>query len=42
MVGERILIVEDEAIFAREVQRCLEKLDYQITGVARTGEAAIQ
>ncbi|MCR4438168.1 MAG: response regulator [candidate division KSB1 bacterium] len=37
----RILIVEDEAIVARDVESMLRDLGYQVVGIAATGEAAI-
>jgi two-component system, cell cycle sensor histidine kinase and response regulator CckA len=39
---KRILIVEDEALIASEVQRKLERLGYQIPVIARSGKEAIQ
>ncbi|MBC7185638.1 MAG: response regulator [Calditrichaeota bacterium] len=37
----RILIVEDEAIVARDVEGMLRDLGYQVVGIAATGEQAI-
>ena len=41
MAEKRILIVEDEAIIAKDIERALQKLAYGITGVASTGEEAL-
>lgn len=41
MAGERILIVEDEAIVAKDVEQSLIKLGYQVTGIARYGTEAV-
>lgn len=41
MAGERILIVEDEAIVAKDVEQTLKKLGYQVTGIARYGTEAV-
>jgi len=38
----RLLIVEDEAIVAMDLQQRLERLGHQVVGTAATGEAAIQ
>ena len=38
----RILVVEDEAIVARDIAEQLEALGYQAIGVASNGEAALQ
>ena len=38
----RILIVEDDAIFAFELQETLTRLGYQICGLVATGKAAIK
>jgi len=38
----RILIVEDENIVARDIQNTLKHLGYAVTGLAATGEDAIQ
>ncbi len=37
----RILIVEDEAIIAAEIESCLRKLGYRIAGKARNGDKAL-
>lgn len=42
MVGERILIVEDEAITALEISETLEAWGYRIISVVNTGENAVQ
>ncbi len=38
----RILIVEDEAVIAMEIEMRLIKLGYEVTGLAASGERAIQ
>lgn len=42
MPGEKIFIVEDEALVALELQQTLEKYGYEIAGVARSGRDAIK
>jgi len=42
MSNERILIVEDEAIVATDLEILIKTLGYQVVGVAATGEAAIR
>ncbi len=42
VLGEHILIVEDEIIVARDLQMLLEQLGYTKTAVVTTGEKAIQ
>jgi len=42
MTGERILIVEDEAIVADEIKARLLNLGYEVTGMAMTGEDAVK
>ena len=37
----RILVVEDEAIIARNICRTLEKLEFAVVGTCATGEAAV-
>ncbi len=37
-----ILVVEDESIVAKDIQVCLRKLGYDVTGVVDTGERAIE
>ncbi len=39
---KRILIVEDEPITALSEQQMLKNLGYEVTGIALTGEAAVQ
>ena len=39
---EKILIVEDELIVARDLRKTLERNGYQVTGVARSVEKALQ
>jgi CheY-like chemotaxis protein len=41
-MGDGLLIVEDEAITALEMQKILESWDYDILSVVSTGEAAIE
>ncbi|OAI11768.1 hypothetical protein A1507_19770 [Methylomonas koyamae] len=40
-LGKRILIVEDEALIAEEMQDRLQRLGYQVAGIADTGPTAI-
>jgi CheY-like chemotaxis protein len=42
MAGEKILIVEDEGIVARETEYRLKDLGYNICGVAASGAEAIK
>jgi PAS domain S-box-containing protein len=42
MSGEKIFLVEDEALVALELQQTLEKYGYEIAGVARNGREAIK
>jgi len=37
-----ILVVEDEGIVALDLKRILENLDYEVCGIAATGEEAIK
>jgi PAS domain S-box-containing protein len=39
---KRILIVEDEAVTAKDIESTLELLGYEVTGVVDTGEEAIE
>ena len=41
MTGVRILVVEDQAIVALDIERKLTKLGYQVVGVVFSGEEAI-
>jgi PAS domain S-box-containing protein len=41
MAAKRILIVEDEAIIAKDIERALQKLAYRVVGVVPTGEEAL-
>ena len=41
MTGERILIAEDEYIVAIGIKKMLKSLGYMVTGVASSGEDAI-
>lgn len=42
MVAEKILIVEDERIVARDIAKRLTKLGYVVSGSVATGEEAVQ
>lgn len=42
MTRKRIFIVEDEIITAMNEKECLEDLGYKVTGIAATGEEAIE
>ncbi|MFO0879052.1 MAG: response regulator [Gemmataceae bacterium] len=42
MTAARILIVEDELIIAQGIERQLRLLEYDVTGLASTGEQALQ
>jgi PAS domain S-box-containing protein len=42
MAGERVLIVEDERIVAEDLHDMLKRLDYQVVGIASSGEEAVQ
>jgi two-component system cell cycle sensor histidine kinase/response regulator CckA len=42
MKGKRILIVEDERIVAEDLKRLLTKMGYGVTGIAASGDEAIQ
>jgi signal transduction histidine kinase len=37
----KILVVEDEAIVARDIQNCLKGLGYEVAGIAASGEVAV-
>src|SRR4051794_32218892 len=41
MAVKRILIVEDEAIIAKHIERALQKLAFQVTSTVSTGEEAL-
>jgi len=41
MAGERILVVEDERLFASYLQRFLSKLGYEVVAVLASGEEAL-
>lgn len=41
MAGESILIVEDDPVVGKVIERCLLNLDYRIAGLATTGSEAI-
>ncbi len=42
MLREKLLIVEDEKIIALDLQKRLEKFDYQVVGLATTGKQAVE
>lgn len=42
MVGETILVVEDEGISAIEIQESLESLGYRVPAIAKSGNEAVQ
>ena len=42
MANARLLVVEDEAVVAMDIQSKLESMGYSIVGVARSGETAVQ
>jgi CheY-like chemotaxis protein len=42
MKKKRILIVEDERILAEDLKRLLTKMGYEVTGIAASGDEAIQ
>ena len=37
-----VLIVEDEAVVAKDIERTLEQLGYAVVAVVRSGRAALQ
>ena len=41
-MGDNVLIVEDEAITALEMQKILESWNYDISSIVSTGEDAIK
>ncbi len=41
MAAKRILIVEDEGIIAKDIERALQKLAYHVVGIVSTGEEAL-
>ena len=42
MTKERILIVEDELIVAKDIENCLSKLGYSVAGVVASGEEVVR
>ena len=42
MTKKRILIVEDEPMTSMDEERMLENLGYEVTGIALSGEIAVQ
>lgn len=40
--GPRVLVVEDEALIAEEIHERLNRLNYQVVGIADTGHGAIE
>ncbi len=41
MAGERILVVEDEAIIAKEIEHALRSFGYEVAGIVARGEDAL-
>ena len=41
MAGERILVVEDEAVVARDLEQTLVRLGYEVVGVAQFAAEAV-
>ena len=42
MSKERILVVEDDGILAAHLEKTLEQLGYQVTGLVSSGQDALQ
>ncbi len=42
MTKKRILIVEDQGITAMDEQQIMRDLGYEVTGIAMTGEEAVE
>ncbi|MDX2243688.1 MAG: ATP-binding protein [Leptolyngbyaceae cyanobacterium bins.302] len=42
MANSRIFIVEDEILIAREIEGCLQELEYSVVGIAPDSETALQ
>lgn len=42
MAGEKIFIVEDQRIVAEDLTRMLERLGYQVVGLASSGDEALK
>ena len=42
MAQAQILVVEDENIVARDIERCLQGLGYGVPAIASSGEDAIE
>ncbi len=42
MTKKRILIVEDQGITAMDEQQIMRDLGYEVTGIAMTGEVAVE
>lgn len=42
MTKAHLLIVEDERIVAKDIEYSLKTLGYKVTGIASTGENALQ
>ena len=42
MVGEKILLVEDESIEAMDIKRTLESFGYEVPYIATSGEEAVE
>ncbi len=41
MTNAKIMIVEDDAIIAMEIENQLQSLEYEVTSIVDTGEKAI-
>ena len=41
MAGEKILVVEDESLVARDLEQTLQRLGYEVVGIARSGAEAV-
>ena len=41
MAGEKILVVEDEAVVARDIEQTLIRLGYDVVGVAQFAAEAV-
>ncbi|MBF0519264.1 MAG: response regulator [Nitrospirae bacterium] len=42
MLKKKILVVEDEAIIAKDIKKCLELIGYEITAAVATGQEALE
>ena len=41
MAGEKILVVEDESLVARDLEQTLQRLGYEVVGIARSAAEAV-